>query len=85
MYCLYIVYSLHILHIVHNLYIHCVVHTVTLAFHAKLAKYLHLVQAEQLQSKTQLNSCRHQRDGHQRRHQREFRDIFKLNINCIFA
>ena len=82
MYSLHIVYSLHILHIVHN-FIYAA--SLALAFHARLAKYLHLVQAEERQSKPQLNCCRPQRNGtkssHQHCDQRDFRDRGHIEHN----
>ena len=71
--------------------------SLTMAFHARPAKYLHLVHAEQRQrrsptSKTQLkllnslNCSRHQHDGTTAdvcRHQCDFQDI--LIINCIIC
>ena len=79
-------YSLHIVHSLH-ICILCIIWdaSLTLAFHARLAKCLHLVQAEQRQStwKTQLNCCSHQRDGTNCSHQFDFRDI--LSLNCIFC
>ena len=74
--------------------------SLTMAFHARPAKYLHLVHAEQRQrrsptSKTQLkllnslNCSRHQHDGTTAdvcRHQCDFQDILKINcIICIIC
>ena len=63
--------------------------SLAVAFHAQIAKYLHLVQAGQRQSKTQLllSMTHHQRDGtncsHQRHHQHDFLEI--LSIICMFC
>ena len=84
-------YNWHILYIFHFciVCILCIltgdiVHNFSLTFHARLAKYLHLVPAKKRRSKKQLTNA--VTIAVRACHQLEFQDIFDLNsIFCIIA